>query len=95
MQAKFKTAATGVFGSGWAWLVVTPDGGIDIVSTPNQDNPMMPVGALRVDWAFGSHQLCTASKVVLLLLKGSCFQAGGGPLAQLPHGSWMNGRRSP
>lgn len=33
-------AAAGVFGSGWAWLVLTADG-LQIVSTPNQDSPFM------------------------------------------------------
>ncbi|RUL56998.1 superoxide dismutase [Lysinibacillus antri] len=37
---EFAKAATGRFGSGWAWLVV--DGGeIAITSTPNQDSPVM------------------------------------------------------
>lgn len=40
-KAKFKAAAAGRFGSGWAWLVVKSDGSIDITSTPNQDNPLM------------------------------------------------------
>ncbi|HIX70223.1 MULTISPECIES: superoxide dismutase [Enterococcus] len=40
MKAEFKTAATGRFGSGWAWLVV--DGGkLAITSTGNQDSPLM------------------------------------------------------
>ena len=38
-QAEFSSAAKGVFGSGWAWLVV--DGGaVSVASTPNQDSPL-------------------------------------------------------
>jgi Fe-Mn family superoxide dismutase len=36
---KLKTAGLGRFGSGWAWLV-KGDSGLEIVSTPNQDNPI-------------------------------------------------------
>ena len=36
-----KSAATR-FGSGWAWLCVHKGGKVDICSTPNQDNPIMP-----------------------------------------------------
>mgnify|MGYP001062778204 FL=1 len=39
-KEKFAAAGMGRFGSGWAWLVKT-DGGVDILSTPNQDNPLM------------------------------------------------------
>ncbi len=37
----FKKAAMTRFGSGWAWLVVTADGGVAVCSTANQDNPIM------------------------------------------------------
>jgi Fe-Mn family superoxide dismutase len=40
-KAQFKAAAGGRFGSGWAWLVVAPDGSLSITSTPNQDTPLM------------------------------------------------------
>jgi Fe-Mn family superoxide dismutase len=36
-----KTAAT-QFGSGWAWLCVHKGGKVEMCSTPNQDNPLMP-----------------------------------------------------
>ena len=38
----FSNAAATQFGSGWAWLCVHPGGKLEICSTPNQDNPMMP-----------------------------------------------------
>ena len=37
----FTKAAATRFGSGWAWLCVK-DGKLDVCSTPNQDNPLMP-----------------------------------------------------
>ncbi|TWF44132.1 Fe-Mn family superoxide dismutase [Chitinophaga polysaccharea] len=40
-QTKFNDAAKTVFGSGWAWLVVTPEKKLVITNTPNQDNPLM------------------------------------------------------
>lgn len=39
-KEKFAAAAAGRFGSGWAWLVVQ-DGKLAVVSTPNQDTPIM------------------------------------------------------
>jgi Fe-Mn family superoxide dismutase len=39
-KEKFEAAGAGRFGSGWAWLVVK-DGKLEIMSTANQDNPLM------------------------------------------------------
>lgn len=39
-QAKLEVAGIGRFGSGWAWLVVN-GGKLEVVSTANQDNPLM------------------------------------------------------
>ena len=41
-KEEFTKAATTRFGSGWAWLCKQPDGALQICSTPNQDNPLMP-----------------------------------------------------
>ena len=38
----FSKAAAGQFGSGWAWLCVHEGGKVEVCSTPNQDNPLMP-----------------------------------------------------
>ena len=39
-KSELETAATGQFGSGWAWLVADKDGKLSIVATPNQDVPL-------------------------------------------------------
>ena len=38
----FAKAAATRFGSGWAWLCVNSAGKLEICSTANQDNPLMP-----------------------------------------------------
>lgn len=37
----FKSAATSRFGSGWAWLVLNNKNELEVISTANQDNPLM------------------------------------------------------
>lgn len=43
MQDQFNRAALTRFGSGWAWLIVTPEKTLAVTSTPNQDNPLMDI----------------------------------------------------
>lgn len=38
----FTNAAKTRFGSGWAWLCKNTDGSVEVCSTANQDNPLMP-----------------------------------------------------
>jgi Fe-Mn family superoxide dismutase len=40
-KEKFEAAGISRFGSGWAWLIVNKEGKLEIVSTPNQDTPVM------------------------------------------------------
>jgi Fe-Mn family superoxide dismutase len=40
-QEKFAAAGAGRFGSGWAWLIKNKDGKLEVISTPNQDSPIM------------------------------------------------------
>ncbi len=40
-QATFAAGAAGRFGSGWSWLVVNGNGGLEAYSTANQDSPLM------------------------------------------------------
>tara|TARA_B100001093_G_scaffold3574_1_gene3704 strand:+ start:1121 stop:1726 length:606 start_codon:yes stop_codon:yes gene_type:complete len=41
-KSQFSSAAASRFGSGWAWLCVK-DGGLEVCSSANQDNPLMPM----------------------------------------------------
>ncbi|WP_080238019.1 superoxide dismutase [Spirosoma rigui] len=46
-KEEFTKAATTRFGSGWAWLIVTPGGELAVTSTPNQDNPLMDIADVK------------------------------------------------
>lgn len=39
-KTQFNDAGAGQFGSGWAWLVMTPDGKLEVTNSPNQDSPL-------------------------------------------------------
>ncbi|MRJ07362.1 superoxide dismutase [Ornithobacterium rhinotracheale] len=43
-KEEFSNKAKTQFGSGWAWLCVYKGGKVDVCSTANQDNPLMPNG---------------------------------------------------
>ncbi|WP_268033131.1 superoxide dismutase [Algoriphagus sp. PAP.12] len=43
----FNQAAATRFGSGWAWLLVTAAGTLEVVSSANQDNPMMDISEIK------------------------------------------------
>ncbi|NCI51712.1 superoxide dismutase [Sediminibacterium roseum] len=46
-KTQFTDAGKNRFGSGWAWLVMTPDKKLVVSSTPNQDNPLMDVAEVK------------------------------------------------
>jgi len=43
----FSNAAKTRFGSGWAWLYMTPEKNLAVASTPNQDNPLMDISPVK------------------------------------------------
>ncbi|MFM7724051.1 MAG: superoxide dismutase [Bacteroidota bacterium] len=47
LKKELNKAAMSRFGSGWAWLILTPELKLAVVSTANQDNPLMPFEAQR------------------------------------------------
>ena len=51
--SKFDEAAKTRFGSGWAWLIITPDKKLMITSTPNQDNTLMDISDIKGFPLFG------------------------------------------
>ena len=46
-KSQFTTAALKQFGSGWAWLILDNTGKLQVGSTANQDNPLMPTATLK------------------------------------------------
>lgn len=46
-KEEFANAATGQFGSGWAWLIVGKNGKLEVTNTPNQDNPLMDIAEVK------------------------------------------------
>lgn len=46
-RESFTNAAKTRFGSGWAWLILTPEKKLTVGSTANQDNPLMDVSQLK------------------------------------------------
>lgn len=47
LKTKFATAGATRFGSGWAWLLVTPEKKLAVSSTANQDNPLMDIAEVK------------------------------------------------
>jgi Fe-Mn family superoxide dismutase len=52
LKEKINAAGATRFGSGWAWLIVK-DGKLEVVSTPNQDNPLMDIAEVKGTPVFG------------------------------------------
>jgi len=43
----FSATAGSHFGSGWGWLILNQDGKLEVISTPNQDNPLMDIAPVK------------------------------------------------
>jgi len=46
-KIEFEKAAASRFGSGWAWLIKDPSGKLRIISTANQDSPLLPMAEVK------------------------------------------------
>lgn len=53
LKTKLSEAGATRFGSGWSWLIVTPDKKLAVTSTPNQDNPLMDIAEVKGTPIFG------------------------------------------
>lgn len=53
LKTKFDDAGKTRFGSGWAWVIVNEDKKLAVVSTPNQDNPLMDISEVKGEPLFG------------------------------------------
>ena len=53
LKTKLSEAGATRFGSGWSWLIVTPDKKLAVTSTPNQDNPLMDLAEVQGTPIFG------------------------------------------
>lgn len=53
LKTKFNDAAKSRFGSGWAWVILKNDHKLDVISTPNQDNPLMDIAETKGMPLFG------------------------------------------
>jgi len=47
LKEKMNTAGLTRFGSGWAWLIKDTKGVLSVISTPNQDNPLMDIAEVK------------------------------------------------
>ncbi|WP_157524937.1 superoxide dismutase [Mucilaginibacter ginkgonis] len=52
-KTKVNEAGATRFGSGWAWLIVTADKKLAVISTPNQDSPLMDIAEVKGTPIFG------------------------------------------
>jgi superoxide dismutase len=63
-KAKFEAAGLGRFGSGWVWLVLN-NGKLEIVSTANQDNPLMGKAVAGVEGTAAHRCGCLGTRLLL------------------------------
>jgi superoxide dismutase, Fe-Mn family len=47
LKEKMNNAGMTRFGSGWAWLIKDASGALSVVSSPNQDNPLMDIAEAK------------------------------------------------